>query len=63
MLVFRLGAESSIAAVPLATRTSGTAVAQAALEQVRQFWVRTLGAVQVSTPNRAIDIMTNGWLI
>jgi len=64
VLVFRLGAQSSEAAArALATRTSGTAVAQAALAQVRQFWARTLGAVQVRTPNRAFDLMTNGWLI
>jgi cyclic beta-1,2-glucan synthetase len=33
------------------------------LEAVWAHWNRTLGAVYVETPDRALDVMTNGWLI
>ncbi|MBQ2263577.1 MAG: glycosyl transferase [Loktanella sp.] len=33
------------------------------LAAVRQHWTDLLGAVQVTTPDRAMDIMLNGWLM
>lgn len=33
------------------------------LEEVKQYWNELLGAVQVKTPDRAMDIMLNGWLL
>ncbi len=35
----------------------------AVLAEVRQHWSDVLGAVQVKTPDRAMDIMLNGWLL
>ena len=35
----------------------------AVLSQVQAHWQRVLGAVQVQTPSRAMDIMLNGWLL
>lgn len=35
----------------------------AALDAVTSHWCKVLGAVQVRTPDRAMDIMLNGWLL
>jgi cellobiose phosphorylase len=42
---------------------AGPARARQALESVHEYWEHTLGAVQVSTPDPALDVLTNGWLI
>jgi cellobiose phosphorylase len=42
---------------------AGPARARQALESVHEYWVHTLGAVQVSTPDPALDVLANGWLI
>ena len=36
---------------------------QAALEEVRALWDRILGTVQVRTPDPALDLMVNRWLV
>ncbi|MBL9167565.1 MAG: hypothetical protein JNN07_07470 [Verrucomicrobiales bacterium] len=36
---------------------------RSALESVREYWKKTLGAVQVETPDRAVNVMANGWLL
>ena len=62
--VFRLGAgHTTEAARQLMQRTRGSAVARTALEKVRQYWDRTLGAVQVETPDQSLNVLTNGWLV
>ncbi len=33
------------------------------LEEVWQFWKRTLGAVHVQTPDPAVNMLANGWLL
>ena len=63
-LVFRLGAGDSVeAAQRLLKRWRGSAAAHEALAVVKQYWQHTLGAVQVETPDRSLDILTNGWLV
>ena len=55
-IVFRLGAANSVAAAnALVQRFRGVAIAHQALEAVLQHWQRTLGAVQVDTPDTALQ--------
>jgi cyclic beta-1,2-glucan synthetase len=61
--IFRLGAGRDLAdARKLAQRCRGPSTAHLALDKVRQYWARTLGAVQVETPDQSINILVNGWL-
>jgi cyclic beta-1,2-glucan synthetase len=63
-VVFVLGEGRDLAeARALAVRYREPAAAEAALEQVRRRWDEILGAVQVRTPNAALDLMLNRWLL
>jgi cellobiose phosphorylase len=44
-------------------RFGGPVGARQALESVWGHWNRTLGAVYVETPDRALDVLANGWLV
>ncbi|TYT27500.1 cyclic beta 1-2 glucan synthetase [Luteimonas viscosa] len=62
--VFRLGMGANWGdAVALARRTRGSGAAHDALDAVRIHWLRTLGAVRVVTPDPAVDVLANGWLL
>ncbi len=63
-IVFRLGAAADAdAAAALVRRCRGPAFAREALEAVVAGWQRLLGAVQVQTPDPALDLLANGWLL
>ncbi len=47
----------------LITRFGGPAGARQALEDVWAHWNRVLGAVYIETPDRALDVLANGWLV
>ncbi|MEI8003931.1 MAG: cyclic beta 1-2 glucan synthetase, partial [Methanothrix sp.] len=47
----------------LILRFGGCGPAKSALEAVWSYWNRTLGAVYVETPDMAINVLTNGWLL
>ena len=62
-ILFLLGeADSAEAASALIKRTRGEDAART-LASVRQFWADQLTAVQITSPDRAMDIMLNGWLL
>jgi cellobiose phosphorylase len=63
-IVFTLGAgRSRDDAAGLLGRVREPGAARRALEEVWRYWNRTLGAVQVDTPDKALDTLANGWLL
>ena len=63
-IIFRLGAGRSVEqARALAKRLRIPGSARIALANVRQYWSRTLGTVQVDTPDPAVNVLANGWLL
>jgi cellobiose phosphorylase len=63
-LVFRMGVGRGIDdARTLVNRFRGSAAARDALESVWEYWKRTLGAVQVETPDESVNVLANGWLV
>ena len=63
-LVFRVGAARTAQdARALVQRFRGSSAARGAFEKVRQYWERTLGAVQVETPDASLNVLANGWLV
>ena len=61
---FRLGAgRNHNDARKLLQRCRGRVAAQEALEKVQQHWQHTLDAVQIQTPDAALNVLTNGWLL
>jgi cellobiose phosphorylase len=63
-VVFRLGTGDSLAEVQaLVRRFRAPGAHRAALEQVWEYWSRTLGAVNVETPDPAVNVLANGWLL
>ncbi len=61
-LVFMLGTADG-AVSDLVERCRGSLGARAALEQVHAYWEETLGAVRIETPDPALDVLANGWLV
>ena len=63
-IVFMLGVGRDIDDVrTLVQRFRGLEPPRRALESVWNFWNQTLGAVHVETPDPALDLMANGWLL
>jgi cyclic beta-1,2-glucan synthetase len=61
---FCLGAGRDLTEVQnLTERYREPGACRAALDAVRQYWKRTLGAVHVETPDPSVNLMANGWLL
>lgn len=63
-ITFRLGVGRDLADVQtLVRRFRPFGAIRAALEGVWEYWNRTLGAVQVETPDPSVNVLANGWLL
>ena len=63
-IVFRLGIGKDMKdAFTLANEFKGTASAWAALEKVNAYWKEALSVIQVESPDKALNILSNGWLM
>jgi len=63
-IAFTFGSGRDLAdARHLVTRFRGTGPARTALEGVWAYWNRTLGAVNVQTPDPSVNFLANGWLL
>jgi cellobiose phosphorylase len=68
-LIFRLGASGGSAspmdadASTLLERFRGGAAQRRARDEVDAYWRRTLTAIQVATPDAALNVLANGWLL
>jgi cyclic beta-1,2-glucan synthetase len=62
-IIFQMGNDENLAAVQALIRQFSTkeAVLQS-LQDVREYWQDALGAVQISTPDAALNLLANGWL-
>ncbi|MEO8383939.1 MAG: glucoamylase family protein [Betaproteobacteria bacterium] len=62
--VFMLGDGRNLAeAQKLLQRYRGPNSAHDVLDKVKNYWLRTLGAVQVETPDASLNVLLNGWLV
>ncbi|CAM3750570.1 Protein NdvB [Pseudomonas reidholzensis] len=63
-LVFRLGAEAdAAAATQRVLHYRGLRAALGELDKVQTYWRQTLGSVRIETPEPALDVLANGWLM
>ena len=63
-IIFTLGVgQDRDDARSLLLKNRGVEPAHVALRAVKDYWSRTLGAVQVKTPDSSVDLLANGWLV
>lgn len=61
---FTLGeGTDDVSAIGTALKYNDTGTVNIAYDMVRSHWRKILGAVQVSTPDKSLDILANGWLM
>ncbi|MBK7705579.1 MAG: hypothetical protein IPJ30_07305 [Acidobacteria bacterium] len=63
-IIFLIGdAESRTAAEAMIARFRQPSNVEESLDDVLRFWDETLGAIEVRTPDRALDTLVNRWLL
>jgi cellobiose phosphorylase len=63
-IVFGLGISGNSEEIKnLRYKYKNTEMVKQELDNVRSFWEKTLGTIQVETKDRAVDILVNGWLL
>jgi cellobiose phosphorylase len=64
VIVFTLGAgHDADDAAGIARRFRDSASARRELEAVWHYWSKTLGAIQLETPDQSVNYLANGWLL
>ena len=63
VFVLGVGGRRNADASSLVQKHRSAGAAQEALAAVHAHWERTLGAVQVETPDKTLDVLLNGWLM
>ena len=62
-IIFKLGAAADMDdAFSINKKFEGSGAVHASLNKVNAYWQKTLGAVQIDTPDKALNIISNGWL-
>ncbi len=62
-IVFRLGAgKDQYSALQTVKKSKGIIAANNALQRIKEIWKETLSAIQVNSPDIAINFLFNGWL-
>ena len=62
-VIFRVGVgKNRQHALDIIKASEGSEAAQKALQKVHQYWEKTLGAIQIKTPDAALNMLANGWL-
>jgi cellobiose phosphorylase len=63
-IIFQIGSAANLReATDLLQKLSGSEMAAISLAGVKTFWHTILGAMQVHTPDPALDLFANGWLL
>jgi cyclic beta-1,2-glucan synthetase len=63
-IIFRLGSGANEAdAIRLIQQFRGPEAATRSLEKLQQYWTDSLGSIQVKTPDMALNLLANGWLL
>jgi cellobiose phosphorylase len=63
-IIYYLGAgKNTNDAKRLIEKYKNSDIAAAALDRVKKYWDTTLSAIRIQTPDPALNILTNGWLI
>lgn len=63
-IIFRMGAgKDRYEAEEVIRQFRGAKAAAKSFENAKNFWLAKLGSLQVETPDAALNILTNGWLL
>lgn len=62
-IIFRMGSgKTRQHALDLIQESAGSEAAKQAIQKVHQYWQKTLGVIQIKTPDTALNMLANGWL-
>lgn len=63
-VIFLLGAaQDAETAASLAQHFRDVSAVSAVLEEVQDYWEKTLGTIHIETPEKDLDVLANGWLM